>query len=587
MTITTPSTPLDSVPRDEHELLLVGGGYTATLALRELLAAAGGFAISHCSRANDAVDEAMRTCPTLIVLDLRDPGFDLIATLDALGRSAEVGAVPVMVLVSAATADIREAAFVHGAADLIVYPVTTAEFVARVRGQSASYLNVVRRNRSAAAYESLQCELRTLHRSLEEHKLQLARQSDLPSDLEWQLRVRGLLQIGIELNQIQDFRALMDRILSEARNLVHTEAGTVFLREGDTLRFAFFQNEALAQRTGTGDTPQVTTFRLAITDRSIAGWVCLTGQHLHIPDCYQIAPGSPYRFDSSFDQILGYRTQAMLAMPLKSQSGHILGVMQLINPTRVDGRDRTTFSESDIRLVEHFASVATIAIQRARLTESTVLRMIRMAEIRDPAETGRHVERVAGYSALIFEEWARRRGLEGASFERQRDRLRTAAKLHDVGKIGISDSILKKVGKLEPHEFDEIKRHAQIGADLFGDSPTDFEEAAREVALLHHERWNGQGYPGIDENGVRRGRRGEETPLFARIVGLSDVFDALSSHRSYKEAWPEHRVLELIQAESAQHFDPELVDILFARLDEIRSIRDGNPDLPADTRVSC
>ncbi|MSR69170.1 MAG: HD domain-containing protein [Phycisphaerales bacterium] len=579
------SSPLESVPRDEHELLLVGGGYTATIALRELLAAAGGITITYCSRANDAVDEAMRTCPTVILLDLREPGFDPIATLNSLARSPEVGAVPVIVVVSAATCAIREAAFVHGATDFIVYPVSTAELVARVRGHSMGYLNVVRRNRSTAAYESLQCELRSAHRALEQHKLQLAKQSDAPSDLEWQLRVRGLLQVGIELNQIQDFHTLMDRILSEARNLVRTEAGTVFLREGDFLRFAFFHNQAIAQRTGTGDTPQVSAFRLPITDRSLAGWVCLTGQHLHIPDCYQIAIGNPYRFDSSFDQVLGYRTRAMLAVPLKSQAGHVLGVMELINPLSIDGLQSTTFSESDIRLVEHFASVAAVAIERARLTESTVLRMIRMAELRDPAETGRHVERVAGYSALIFEEWARRRGLEGPAFERQRDRLRTAAKLHDVGKIGVSDLILKKVGKLEPHEFEEIKRHAQIGADLFGDSPSDFDDAAREVALLHHERWNGQGYPGIEEDGTRRGRRGEETPLFARIVGLADVFDALGSPRSYKEAWPEHRVLELIQAESAGHFDPELVDILFARLDEIRSVRDGNPDLPPNVRA--
>lgn len=581
MTTTESSTPLDSVPRDEHEILLVGGGYTATLALRDLLTTAGGISTSHCPRANDAIDEAIRVCPTLIILDLREPAFDLFATLDALGRTAEVGAVPTLVLVSAATADVRETAFVHGAVDLVVYPVSTPELVARVRGHSTNYLNVVRRNRSSAAYESLQCELRTAHRALEAHKMQLTQQSDVSPDLEWQLRVHGLVQIGIELNQIQDFHALMDRILSEARTLVHAEAGTVFLREGDSLRFAFFHNDAIAQRTGTGETPQVSTFRLPITDRSLAGWVCLTGQHLHIPDCYEIAPEHPYRFDSSFDQVLGYRTRAMLAMPLKSQSGQMLGVMELINPIRVDGRTRTTFSESDIRLVEHFASVATIAIQRARLTESSILRMIRMAEIRDPAETGRHVERVAGYSAVIFEEWARRRGLEGTSFERQRERLRTAAKLHDVGKIGISDSILKKAGKLEPHEFEEVKRHAQIGADIFRDSPSDFDDAAREVALLHHERWNGDGYPGIVENGVTRGRRGEEIPLFARIVGLSDVFDALSSRRSYKEAWAEHRVLELIQSESAQHFDPELVDILFVRLEEIRSIRDGNPDLPA------
>ncbi len=576
-----PSTPpLESVPRDEHELLIVGGGYTATRALSEIIAASGGVSVQHCLRAGDAVDEAMRICPTLIVLDLREPAFDLITTLDALAGSEEVAAVPVVVLASAMTPDLREAAFVHGATDWIVYPVSRAELVARVRIHSTSYLNLLRRNRTATANDTLQGELRAANRSIEQHRLQLIERAGEQLNLEWDMRLRGLLQVGIELNQIHDFQTLMDRILSEARALVHTESGTVFLREGDSLRFTFFQNEALAQRTDTGETPQVSSFRLPITDRSLAGWVCLTGQYLHIPDCYQIAPLAPYRFDSSFDQVVGYRTRAMLAVPLKSQSGHMLGVMELINPIGIDGGPRATFSEQDIRLVEHFAKVASVAIERARLTESTMLRMIRMAEIRDPTETGRHVARVAGYSAVIFEEWARRRGLEGPSFERQRDRLRTAAKLHDVGKIGVSDSILKKEGRLDPPEYEEVKKHAQIGADLFGEAPNEFDEAAREVALLHHEKWNGEGYPGIEEGGVRRGRRGEEIPLFARIVGIADVFDALSSHRSYKEAWPEQRVLELIQSESGQHFDPELVDILFARLDSIRSVRDRLADPP-------
>ncbi len=581
----TPSTPpLKSVPRDEHELLLVGSGYSATHALSDLLYSMGGIAINHCSRATDAVDEALRTCPTIILLDLREPAFDPIATLDSLAGNHEVAAVPVIVLVSPATAAIREAAFVHGAADFIVHPVSHAEFAARVRGHSANYLNVVRRNRATAAYETLQCELRSANRAIEQLKLQVVQQQDAPSDLEWELRVRSLVQIGVELNQIQDFHELMDRILSEAQTLVRTEAATLFLREGDFLRFAYFKNQLIAQRTDTGATPQVSTFRLPITDRSLAGWVCLTGQPLHIPDCYQIPSSSPYRFDSSFDQVLGYRTRAMLAVPLKSQSGHILGVMELINPIGAPGPLRTAFSDAHIRLLEHFANVATVAIERARLTESNLLRMIRMAEIRDPAETGPHVKRVAGFSSVIYEEWARRRGLEGTSFERQRDRLRSAATLHDVGKIGISDSILRKPGRLEPHEFEEIKTHAQIGADLFNDDPTDHYDAAREVALLHHERWNGEGYPGIEENGVRRGRRGEEIPLFARIVGLADVFDALSSQRAYKEAWPEHRVLALVQGESGGHFDPELVEILFARLDAIRCVRDENPDPPAAAR---
>ncbi|MSQ90325.1 MAG: GAF domain-containing protein [Phycisphaerales bacterium] len=566
---------------DRHELLLVGGGQTASTALRTLLTAAGGIGVKLCTRVNDAADEAIRVCPTVILIDLRQSGFDGLDILATLKRSSEIGAVPIMMLASVETSGIRDAAFAGGTTDFLVFPVSTTELVARIRTHSTGYLNVIKRNRSVSAYESLQSELRSANRALEESRRSVDTRSADPLDSEWQLRLSGLMQVGIELNQVQDFHSLMDRILSEARHLLHAQAGTIFLREGDALRFAFFQNEALAQRTVTGDPPHVSSFRVPVTDRSIAGWVCLTGQPLHVPDCYRIPVGSPYRFDSSFDQLLGYRSCAMIAMPLKNHAGKILGVIELINPIHSDGSFRAGFSEQDIHLLDHFASIATVAIERAHLKENTILRMIKMAEIRDPAETGGHVERVAGYAAVIFEEWSRRRGLEGIAFERQRDRLRTAAKLHDVGKIGVPDSILKKPGKLDPEEFEAVKRHTQIGGDLFSNNPSDLDDAAREVALLHHERWDGQGYPGIEENGVLRGRRGEEIPLFARIVGLSDVFDALSTHRCYKDAWPEPRVLELIQSESHGHFDPELVEIFFAQLDSIRHVRDAHQDHPA------
>ncbi|MBU3729829.1 MAG: HD domain-containing protein [Phycisphaerales bacterium] len=388
----------------------------------------------------------------------------------------------------------------------------------------------------------------------------------------------GLLQVGIELNQIHDFHTLMERILSEARHLLGTDAGTMFMREGDYLRFAYFQNDTLARRSTTGETPRVSSFRLPLNDRSIAGWVALSGQSLRIDDCYAVDPTMPFRFDPSFDQLLGYRTRSMLAVALKNRAGRVLGVVELINPIGTEDVPRDGFGAHDTSLLEHFASIATVAIERAHLTESVILRMIRMAEVRDPSETGPHVERVAGYATVIFEEWARRRGLDGASFERQRDRLRIAAKLHDVGKIGVPDAILRKPGRLTPEEFEQVKRHSEIGAELFEDQPTDFDEAAREVALHHHERWDGQGYPGLLEGLSRRGRRGEEIPLFARIVGLADVFDALSSRRAYKPAWAEAHVLETIRAEANRAFDPELVDILFRRLPEIRSIRDAHRD---------
>ena len=561
-----------------HELLLVGGAYTASRALSDLILRAGGIQVNLCARLNDAVDVAIRICPTIILLDLRESGLDGLGILDTFQRSPEVGAVPIILLTTLETSVIRDEAFTRGIADFIVYPLSATELIARIRIHSTGYLNVLKRNRSATAYESLQSELRTVHRALEESRSQSEHHIQKTDDVQWQKRVSGLVNIGIELNQIQDFHSLMDRILSEARYLLHSQAGTIFLREGDTLRFAYFHNDALAERTSTGEPPPIESFRIPITDRSLAGWVCLTGQSLYIPDCYNISLELPYRFDSSFDLLLGYRTQSMIAMPLKNQSGRILGVIQVINAVSTDGRTIMGYSNEDIRLLEHFASVATVAIERAHMIEKGVERLIRMTQIRDVDESYAHSQRVEGYASVIFEEWALRRGLVGAAFDRQRDRLMYAAKLHDIGKMGVSDSILKSPKMLSESERRDIEKHTHTGGAFFAREPTDFDEAAREVALYHHERWDGDGYPGFEEGGVHRGRRDEEIPLFARIVGLADVFDALSSNRCYRDAWKEEQVLQHIQSEKGKHFDPELVDIFFAKYDAICRVRHANQE---------
>jgi response regulator RpfG family c-di-GMP phosphodiesterase len=226
------------------------------------------------------------------------------------------------------------------------------------------------------------------------------------------------------------------------------------------------------------------------------------------------------------------------------------------------------------------------------MTRALILRMIRMAEMRDPRETGAHVNRVAGVSVEIYEQWAMRRKMEGKEIDKTRDVLRMAAMLHDVGKVATSDLILKKPARLSADEYEIMKMHTIQGARLFQNRQSDFDEAAGLVALTHHERWDGKGYPGhIDfrsglplkgfelPNGLPRGKKGTEIPLFGRIVALADVFDALSSKRSYKEAWEEGTILAQIERSAGRQFDPELVEIFFNRFDIIRAIhsryRDG------------
>ncbi len=393
-----------------------------------------------------------------------------------------------------------------------------------------------------------------------------------------------LAHLGIELNRVQDLDILMEKILSEARRFVNADAGSIYLKENDNLYFSYTQNATLEQRIRKGEKLIYANFSMPIDQTSIAGYVATTGNALNIEDVYKIDPSAPYRFSQKFDIASDYTTRSALTFPLKTGRGEILGVLQIIN-AKDDKNQFIPFSDKDLGVMTHFASIASVAIKRARLTRAIILRMIRMAEMRDPKETGAHVNRVASYSVEIYERWASHHDLSPEAINNNKDILRMAAMLHDVGKIAISDVILKKPGRFNQEEYEIMKKHTLFGAQLFQDNQSEFDEASAQVALNHHEWWNGGGYPGYvdvntgeplpgyeEEDGKPKGKKGEEIPIFGRIVALTDVYDALCSARVYKEAWDEDKALAVIRENSGKQFDPELVEILFESLDVIHSI---------------
>jgi HD-GYP domain-containing protein (c-di-GMP phosphodiesterase class II) len=401
-----------------------------------------------------------------------------------------------------------------------------------------------------------------------------------------------LTRLGIELNQVRDLDILMERVLKDARRFVNADAGSIYIRDDESLLFTYTQNDTLQGRLPENEKLIYSTFTLPINTESIAGYVATTGSLLNIPDVYRIESTSPYQFGEKFDAESGYTTRSVITVPLKTARGDLLGILQIINAQDETGRV-IAFTEKDEKLMLHFASIAAVALERAQMTRSILLRMIRMSEMRDPKETGAHVNRVGGYSIELFEQWARKHQLSQKAFDRDRDSLRMAAMLHDVGKIAISDMILKKPGRFSEGEYEIMKQHTFLGARLFLDTQSDFDEAAQEVALNHHERWDGNGYPGYIDvatgnpikgftlpDGKARGKKGEEIPVFGRIVALADVYDALSSARVYKEAWSESDVLSTIEKEAGAQFDPELVEIFFSRLKVFRSIQERYQDEP-------
>lgn len=194
----------------------------------------------------------------------------------------------------------------------------------------------------------------------------------------------------------------------------------------------------------------------------------------------------------------------------------------------------------------------------------TIYRLTRAAEYRDD-DTGNHVRRISNYTAAI----SRRMGLDAEVV----DSILYASPMHDVGKIGIPDRILLKAGKLADDEFALMKQHTTIGAGILESSTNDILLLARSIALTHHEKWDGSGYP--------VGLQGEDIPLSGRIVAVADVFDALTSRRPYKEPWPLDKSIDIIRQGRSKHFDPSAVDAFLDIRDEIGSIMQTHNDAHA------
>jgi HD-GYP domain-containing protein (c-di-GMP phosphodiesterase class II) len=403
-------------------------------------------------------------------------------------------------------------------------------------------------------------------------------------------KLRRVLDFESEISRIRDIDLLLEKILVEARCVTNADAGSIYIREGDSLKFSYTQNDTLQAQLPSGKKLIYSTFSTPINSNSISGHVAVTGQPLNITDAWEIDQEAPYSFNRSYDELSGYRTRSMLTIPLTAQRGDVAGVLQLINSKQENGTIMP-FPESGMPVLAHLANAAANAIERAKLTRGIIMRMNKMAELRDPKETGPHVNRVASYSVALYEAWAIMKGISPIEIERNRDLLRLAAMLHDVGKVAISDIILKKPGRFTPEEYEIMKQHTLFGARLFAEAYSDIDDTAMDVTLNHHERWDGTGYPGHldpltgiaslgheDADGKAKGKKGEEIPLFGRIVAIADVYDALSNKRCYKEAWDADAVIEELRNESGRMFDPELLEVFLQNMETIQHISSLYPD---------
>jgi response regulator RpfG family c-di-GMP phosphodiesterase len=374
------------------------------------------------------------------------------------------------------------------------------------------------------------------------------------------------------LYSIRDLDSLLERVLTEARQFVGADAGTIYLAARGYLYFSFVQNDTLF-RGETKDKYIPSGAALAIDKGSLAGYVAKTGETILIDDVYHIQSTVTYSFNPAFDQKTSYRTRSILCVPLKTRDNEIVGVLQLINAKNEKG-EVVAFSVQDELFISQFALNAADAIEKARLSREMVLRMVDLAELRDPFETSQHAKRVGAYAVELYEKWAQRRGISQREVRKISEALRTAAMLHDVGKVAVSDTILKKAGSLTYDETLKMRQHTVLGARLFRRTTTSlWDSMSADVALNHHENWDGTGYPGHIDNIFAKiymgpGKKGTEIPIYARVVTISDVYDALISRRSYKQGWRQEHALRFMRYQAGKKFDPELVSI-FLRMDEL------------------
>jgi len=407
---------------------------------------------------------------------------------------------------------------------------------------------------------------------------------------------KNIIRLDSELNQIQDFDLLLERILYEARRVVHADAGSIYIsvptepgEEGtEKLSIKYSQNDTIQKNLPSGQKMIYSIFSVAINDKSISGYCALKKTLINIPDMYNIPPEAPYKFYSHYDMLTGYKTVSSLTIPLVATDKRLMGVIQVLNSKDKDGTI-IPFSVDDELILTHFATNATMVLQRAYITRAMILRMIKMSELRDPKETGTHVNRVAGYAVDIYDRWAHHHKIPQEDREKFRDTLKISSMLHDVGKVAISDSILKKPARFTPEEYLVMQNHTVYGASLFGDTSSPVDILAKDIALTHHENWDGSGYPGwidpntgeiekANEEGKPLGKKGEEIPLGGRIVAIADVYDALCSKRVYKEPWGEHEVLDEMRKLAGSKFDPELIEVFFEILPNIKQTQNQYPE---------
>jgi putative nucleotidyltransferase with HDIG domain len=351
-------------------------------------------------------------------------------------------------------------------------------------------------------------------------------------------RLEIMLDVTRRLMSVTDLDALLQIMAESAAHMLAADRATIYVV--DWARDEIWSRVALG----------ADEIRIPI-GRGIAGIVARTGETINIANAYE-----DERFNAEPDRVSGYRTKSLLTLPLSGNEGTVIGVFQLVNK-----RGGGPFTETDTETLASLASSAAVALDNAqliaeqrRLWLSLIETLAATVDARDQQTAG-HSQRVTEYAGVI----GKAMGMIGKDLEK----LRAGALLHDYGKIAVRDRFLQKPGKLDEAEFEYMKAHAEMTSELM--KHLVFPHDMREVPLIaaqHHERMDGKGYPQrLVASQIHAG---------ARVVAAADVFDALTSPRYYKPAYPIEKTIEIMDTMTGDHLDPQVMAAVHRALPQLR-----------------
>lgn len=342
-----------------------------------------------------------------------------------------------------------------------------------------------------------------------------------------------LQEIGIQINSTFRLNDLLNLIMNLSKETLEAEASSLMLLDEKTQELTF--EVALGEK---GDI--IKKFRIPLGE-GIAGWVAKIGEPLIVNDVEKDS-----RFAKKYDSATSFKTKSIICVPLKTQE-KIIGVIEVLNKIGSE-----SFDENDLNLLQAIANQAAIAIENARLYQDlkelffdTVESLASAIDAKDPYTHG-HSRRVTQYSEMIAKEM----GYNGNFIEK----LRLSALLHDIGKIGIDEAILRKKEKLTEEERKEIEKHPLLGRKIL--EPLSSLEDIIPGVEDHHEKYDGSGYP--------KKLSGEEISIFGRIIAVADALDAMTSDRPYRKGLSMEVAIKEIENQKGKQFDPLVVSALLS-----------------------